>query len=514
VLERVPQRVLQAVVAVGCLWLVGVWVTHRVVGGDTPWLVDGTDQIVRCLAAGELVKCGYTGVLSATGQTTTIGPYPLLQYIPDLIARSLGATHNSRYAVLALLSTAAVATTVAVAACVFLKLGRGVWFWGFLAVVLSGPVLVYANTTWGEMLATGLLVFLVAAAVVPVSPALFGLTAFAASLTKETSYPFVAAFGLLGLVLARRRTGHSIRSHLLAGAGGIVVAIACAIAFNILRFGAVQNTNYLREEFTAPVARMPEIALGLYVAPNGGILIFWTSAALLLIALLTLPLLTRPHSVDERFDRKVAVGLAGVVAALTVVLASWYSPFGWIAWGPRLSLPWVLPIVLLALVAFGDAFGVTARRLLAAPWRFLLVLLALLAVTLPQVGYLWRPETKDEFFALNRANPDCSAPVGSSGYYACLHETMWSRRPIVNDALRGLGEPGGAVTAVIVGAALLGSLALLRDGLIRAYPARRPMHRAETDDDATHARADKGTSQPPTRIPYTCSTSARPGARP
>jgi len=75
----------------GCAWVLAVWVTHRVVGGDTPWLVDGTDQLVRCLAAGNLVKCGYTGQLTATGQTTAIGPYPLLQYIPDLIARSLGA---------------------------------------------------------------------------------------------------------------------------------------------------------------------------------------------------------------------------------------------------------------------------------------------------------------------------------------------------------------------------------------------------------------------------------------
>jgi hypothetical protein len=475
VLERVPQRALKAVVAAGCLWLVGVWATHRVVGGDTPWLVDGTDQIVRCLSAHDLVKCGYTGELSATGQTTTIGPYPLLQYIPDLIARSLGATHNSRYLVLALLSTAAVIGAVAVAARVFLRLRQAVWFWAFLAVVLSGPVLVYANTTWGEMLAAGLLVFLVAAAVVPVSPALFGLAAFAASLTKETSYPFVAAIGLLGLVLARRRTGRSIRPHLRTGVAGIVIAFACATAFNVLRFGAVQNTNYLRHEFTVPVGRVPEIALGLYVAPNGGILIFWTSATLLLAALLILPLAPRAHSPETLFRRRLAVGTAAVVAALTLALASWYSPFGWIAWGPRLSLPWVLPLLLLGLVAFGDALRPRARELLVSPGRFVLVCLALIAVTLPQVGYLWRPETKDEFFALSRENPDCKGPPGSDAYYACLRETMWSRRPIVNDALRGLGEPGGAATAVAVAAALIGSLALLRAGLLR--PASQPLSR-------------------------------------
>ena len=32
-----------------------------------------------------------------------------------------------------------------------------------------------------------------------------------------------------------------------------------------------------------------------------------------------------------------------VVRRLIAGLASWFSPFGWWAWGPRLSLPWVIP---------------------------------------------------------------------------------------------------------------------------------------------------------------------------
>jgi len=444
----------------GCAWVLAVWVTHRVVGGDTPWLVDGTDQLVRCLAAGNLVKCGYTGQLTATGQTTAIGPYPLLQYIPDLIARSLGATHHSRYAILALLSTAAVIAAVVVSARVLARLGLGIWSWAFVAVLLSGPVLVYANTTWGEMLAAALLVFLAAAALAHAAPLLFGTAAFAACLTKETSYPFVAAIALVGLLLARRTTARPIRPQVVAGAAGMVLAFACASAFNILRFGAIQNTNYLRSEFTTPLARIPETAIGLYVAPNGGILIFWASATVLFAALLVPPL-------ARMRDRPISLTLALIVAGLTVSLASWYSPFGWIAWGPRLTLPWVLALLLLALAAFGRDLAAPARRLLAPAWRFGLVALAVVAMTLPHVGYLWRPETKDEFFALSRDNPDCDDPAGSRGYYACLHETMWSRRPIVNTALQGLGKPSGTVTAIAVAAALIGCLALLRRGLLR-----------------------------------------------
>jgi hypothetical protein len=474
VAERAPLRLTRLAVAAGSAWLVAVWVTHRTVGGDTPWLVDGSDQIVRCLSGGDLVKCGYTGQLSATGQTTTIGPYPLLQYIPDLIARSLGATHHSRYAVLALLSTAAVIAAVAVAARVLVRLGLTTWVWAFLAVVLSGPVLVYASTTWGEMLAAALLLFLAAAALVQAPPVLFGAAVFGACLTKETAYPFVAAIGLVGLVLARRSGGRPIRPQVIAGGAAIVLAFACASVFNILRFGAIQNTNYLRSEFTTPLARIPDSALGLYFAPNGGILVFWTTATALLAALLVLPL-------RRRRGREIAAALALIVAGLTVSLAAWYSPFGWVAWGPRLSLPWVLALLLLALAAFGNELSEPLRRLLTPAWRFGVVALAVVALTLPHVGFLWRPETKDEFFALSSRNHDCDDLPGTRGYYACLDETMWTRRPIANTALQGLAGPGGTATAIAISVALISCLGLLRRGLLELR-----------DESGTRCRGGRG----------------------
>ncbi len=451
-------------VAASFAWLIGLWVPRRIIGGDTPYLVDGTDALAKCLSRHDLVACGFTGHLSAAGQMGPIGPYPLLQYVPDFLARSLGATHHSRYAVLALLSTLAVVAALLLAWVVLSRVGLRPWIWGFFIVVLSGPLLVYANTTWVEMLAGGLLVFLAAAAVLPAPPPVVAVAAFAACLTKETSYPFVAAIGLLGLVLARRRTGSPIRRHVLFGAAGIAVGFGCAALFNVLRFGSVENTNYLQSEYRTPLGRIPEFAAGLFVAPNGGILFFWPVAALLMAAMVVLPFVRR----GARFDRKVALALAAIVIGLTLGLASWYSPFGWIAWGPRLSLPWVLPLVLLGLAAFGKPLGALAARLLAPGWRLLLVALALVAVTLPQVGYMWRRETLDAFFALSLKNEHCTAasgPGGSSDYFACLHETMWQRRSIINDALSGLGEPAGAVTAVVVAAGLLGCLALLRDGL-------------------------------------------------
>jgi hypothetical protein len=346
------------------------------------------------------------------------------------------------------------------------RIGLRAWIWGFLIVVLSGPLLAYANTTWGEMLASGLLVFLVATTVLRAPPLIVAVAALGACLTKETSYPFVAAMGLLGLVLARRRTGKPIRRHVLFGAAGIAVAFGCAALFNVLRFGSVGNTNYLRPEFRTPLGRISELTVGLIVAPNGGILVFWASATVMMAAMVILPFVRRGAGSEARFDRKVALALAAIVLGLTFGLATWYSPFGWVAWGPRLSLPWVLPLVLLGLAAFGKPLGVLTGRLLAPAWRLLLIGVALVAVTLPQVGYMWRRETVDAFFALSLNDERCTAPgFGSPDYYACLHDEMWTRRSIVNDALSGLGEPGGTFTAIVVAAGLLGSLILLREGL-------------------------------------------------
>src|SRR6266540_6034641 len=123
-------------VAASFAWHIGLCVPRRIIGGDTPYLVDGTDALAKCLSRHDLVACGFTGHLSAAGQMSPIGPYPLLQYVPDFLARSLGATHHTRYAVLALLSTAAVVTTVILARVVLSRVGTPAWIWGFLLVVL------------------------------------------------------------------------------------------------------------------------------------------------------------------------------------------------------------------------------------------------------------------------------------------------------------------------------------------------------------------------------------------
>lgn len=275
------------------------------------------------------------------------------------------------------------------------RTGQAAWFWGFLLVVSSGPTLFYARTTFSETLATGLLVGLVAATVLQVPGPIVGLAALAASLTKETAYPFVALLGLLGLVLARQRTGQPIRAHVMWGGAGMAVGITLASLFNVIRFGSVLNTSYLEPELHTPgIGRTLEYVVALFVSPSGGMFFFWPAASFLLATACLLPLVFRS---GRRLDLRPALVLVAVIAGLTVGFASWWTPFGWSGYGSRLTFPWVLPLVLIGLVAYGEWLGKLAGRLLAPVWRLALVFAVILAFALPHVGQMWQPEASGEF---------------------------------------------------------------------------------------------------------------------
>jgi hypothetical protein len=399
-----------------------------------------------------------------------IGDWPLLQHLPDLIATTLGIQgHPDRARILVVVNVVAVVSAVLLARVVLDRAGQPAWFWGFLLLVLSGPLLAYTSMTWGEALASGLLVCFAAAMLLQAPAAIVMFAALGASLTKETAYPFVAAIGILGLVLARRRTGRPIRRHAVWGAAGLLLGIVLASLFNVVRFGSVLNTNYLQPELHTPgIGRKLEYAVALLVSPNGGIVFFWLSASVLLIAACLVPLVYRPN-----LDPRPALVIVAVVIGLIAGLAAWWTPFGWSAWGPRLTLPWILPLVLVALVAYGDRLGELAGRLLARPWRLALVAVVILAFALPHVGYMWRPKSMDEFFTDNSGPCVGSFAIGSAQHYACQHDRLWFRRPALLYGLRGLKTAGGAVTSVALSVALFGCLILLREELVAGTTAGR-----------------------------------------
>jgi hypothetical protein len=394
----------------------------------------------------------------------------LLQHVPDLISIGLGAdSHPARTRVLAVLSVVGVAGAVILGRLVLTRVGQRAWFWVFLVAVFNSPLLAYARTTFGEPLAAGLLVALVAATVLQAPPPLVALAVLAACWTKETSYPFVAAVGVLGLVLARRRTGIPIRRHVVWGAAGMAVAIAVASLFNIVRFGSVLNKNYLDSQLhTHGILRQLEYAAAVVVSPSGGMFVFWPVASVVVAAACLLPFLPR----DRRdVDRWPALVLIAVILALSLGFAAWWTPLGWAAYGPRFALPWGLPLLLLAIVAYGDQLSRLARRLVASWWSFAVATALIVVLTVPHVGAVWHPNAAGRFFL--QPKPPCEAPWrgGASRWQSCQARQMWLDRPMSLYALDGVENASGIGTAIVVALGVVGSMILFRLELLG--PRRR-----------------------------------------
>jgi len=443
------------------VFLVIAWIAMPWVSGDTPFVLDGTNAFLTCLHNHDYSACGYTGKLNYWGLMTSVGDWPLMQHVPDMISIGLGADgHAARTRVLELLSVTAVVGAVVLAWVVLVRTGQRAWFWLFMLVVLSSPLVWYARTTAGEALATGLLVAFVAATVLPAHPALVALAAVGATWTKETSYPFVIALGVLGLVLARRRSGITIKPHLISGAVGIAAGIVAASAFNVVRYGTVISPNFSEPELHTPgIARKLEYAAGVLVSPSGGMFVFWPAASILvLVACL--------YAFRRRDDVRTALVVLAVILGLTIGFASWWTPFGWSAIGPRLALPWGLPLVLLMLVAYGGSLREPTAKALASPAVLGIVFVFVLAFSLPNIGTMWRPNATGAFFS--QPDPPCDAPWrgGVEKWNRCQHRQMWLDRPMPLYGLHGVRSPGGAVTTVLVALGLLGCLVLLREDLV------------------------------------------------
>jgi hypothetical protein len=438
----------------------GFWVNHLPnVGGDTPGLVAGAQVIRQCVSAGQLRSCGVPPNGQMAHDTpaptfTAVGPYPLLQYVPATLGLALGLSATQVLTGLSLLSLAAFF------AMLWLLWRTAAPGWGpvLVLIALASPLLFYAYSTLGEMLTAFLLVATVAVAASSRTAWLIALVALLAGITKETSPPFVFAFGALAIALVRvpgDRWG-----PLLCLVGGVLAAVAANAAFNIFRYGVVQNRDYLQSQYRVHgIPRVAGLFGALLVAPNGGIWLFWASAMVLLGAAVVFGLAGKRHTA-----RWPALALAGIFVVLLGGLATWWAPFGWYTWGPRLTLPWIPPLLLLAVMAYGGAMLPTLRRATAGFIATALVSAVVTLSALPQLGVLFDPAASNTIFL-----PDSACPVGivggSPAYYRCLDHQAWGRHMVLLGALDGTRQPSGIVFSVSMFLAGIGLLGFVRTQL-------------------------------------------------
>lgn len=430
-----------------------------VVSGDTNALHRGSEALRMCLDAGVYSHCDRY----APPRGRRVDPFPPLQHLIVYPLLELGVEPGPMFRVIQVISAAALAALALLMGLIGRRTGRP-WAAPLLVLIaVASPLAWYATSTFGESLALTLTAAFAAAALLRAPPfALFTL-AWLAGITKETSAPFLLVLGALCLIATPLARGPLRRGHWIALGAGLLVAVASHAGLNELRFGQLTNAIYTDPAFRVPgVGLKARFALSLWASPNGGTAWFWPSITLVFAALAGIALARRGRRAWP------ALVLLALLAVHTALLASWWAPFGWVAWGPRLMLPLLPALALTAVVLHLDDFERLLRRIASLPLARAALVAALALAVVPQSGILIEPHAMTTLFYVPpnaHCPPDPSIINNPGGYYGCVIDTAWRRRLVLVDASSGVTRGLGPLLAITAAASVvLLTAAALRPG--------------------------------------------------
>lgn len=427
--------------------------------GDTNLLVSGAGAALDCLGRGELRACSVEG----DAVVPPVGIYPLLQYLPALAGTLVGLSAAGVLQLLGVVNLAAFAAALAIPFVALDALRRREARPRAALVslaVLTGSASYQATAGFGEMLAATTIMAAVAVAyrgrLAWLAPAVL-----LACLSKETVAPVVVVLCLAAASASGR--GVPTRAAVIRIAGGAVAGVSLSLLFNLFRFGTPRNAAYLQPLFRTVPERLPTFAVGEWLSPTSGVAFFWPLATIVLFG----GVLYGVRRADWRSAHGRRAGWA-LLAALAVIgsitaLAAWYSPFGWIAYGPRLAVP-LLPAGTLAVLLAAPPTGLAALlRRSRVPVKLALAAVAC-AAAWASTGAHWTSGAAIQ--ALIVAGPGCPAMTevtiqeDAEEYYRCTTQFMFrTDGAVLKQAATGGGP--AAVAGRVLGTVTAASLAYL-----------------------------------------------------
>lgn len=420
--------------AVGLLAAAVVHFAYRApyYSGDSGKVARGGLALRACLEGGQRPCPGVTH-------------FPPAQLLLAAAGPSLGRTTEAPvYELLAELNLAAFAGVLWLVVAAFAGAQRQRAYLA-VAVLVGSCLLNYAVTAFGEMLGVLLGVWLVLAAqkgrVVQAA-----LAAALLGLTKDIAAPLAFALGVAALPTVDGETWRDWARRSwrggLALAGGAALGFAATLAFNVLRYGTTTNTYLLDPALRVRGAGQWLLHfVALFGSPNGGYLMSMPLGVVVLLAV----------AFSARASWRTPAGLQRLgplvfTVLFSVGIAGWFTPMGWWAWGARLSLPWLVPAVVLAL-------RLAPKGALEGRVRWALYAVSPLALL--HTAMLIAPERMFRYFESHT----CPGALGSEANYACLNQQLFDvTGGLSATVLEGLTQPGAWGLAVLHGAVLLGSL--------------------------------------------------------
>jgi hypothetical protein len=386
--------------------------------GDSLAVIHGAHLADACIGRGQWTDCGQV-----------MGPYALLQYLVAAFYLMLGLSDEHVLKAFGYTSAVAFVGMLGLAIYTMRRLGRPALGSALAILVIVSPLPWYGWSTFGESTGALACMAFLAAALLRAPIPVLAVTLIIAGQTKETALPFLLLAGAGALYWSPVSDRPLRRAHWITGALASFVSLALTAGFNLFRFDQVTNAVYADPiAHTQGLEMKVKFAVSIWVAPNAGVLSFWPVAVILFLAAVFLGVrgLRGPLS-----DRRRVVGATVILllclAGLTAGYASWYAPFGWIAWGPRLMLLMVPALALFAVGTLAPEFErlLLSRTTLAKALGSATAVVALVAWW-PQLGVLHDSGVMGSLFT-----PDATCPVQQpigvdpGYYYTCIFHWAW-----------------------------------------------------------------------------------------
>ncbi len=323
--------------------------------GDDAALLSGLDHILICLSESSSIPC------------KEVQHFPIFQYLVAIPLKFFGLNNEEIRSAYVYLN----------AFFSFLSV-LGAWRIGLISygnkgghlsvlLLLSGYLIYYASSSFNEAASFLFFSILVISIIDNWNFIIISMIALLCTITKEVAFPFVIYFMYLAW-LSSNSTNSKIDKRIIRSSiieflkefkwpiFSVFVGISINLAFNYFRFGSVNNSFNLNPILFTPLEFIPNFFLYLFFSPATGLFFTWLS----LILFFVVPVLFLMKG-DAKGKFILTLSLLGLCVA-NVGLARWFSPFGWCAWGPRLTLPFLGAFSMLAVYIISPAIIKTIEK--------------------------------------------------------------------------------------------------------------------------------------------------------
>lgn len=379
--------------------------------GDTSVVIQGWSDIVACIRSGHFAPCPTVSYFAAL-QTFAVTPFRLLGALPPTTLR--------------LFAFFSVLGSVLLMYCGYQTLKRSSTLCArlLLLAALASPLIYYSGSSFSELWLCCLLMLLVASCVSG-HPKRIAILTFLAGTAKETTPPFALALALCSLLWAAPIHRRFLQKFWLYPVAGTAAAMFANTLLNVFRYGSVFNSNYWDPaQHVHNTWDYASFVLGLWFSPNGGFFFYWPVLALCTALALAGSFIhyTGKKTIDARVLPLAAMCVFHVV--LTLGLANWSAPFGWICWGSRIHLPWLLPTAFFLWIVYAAETEAFAHRYFRSAGLRILMGLVLAISSMPHLFVTLNDRILLDVFRLTTACPKLPS-VSDSYYYTCMHSYIW-----------------------------------------------------------------------------------------